>query len=133
MNLAIGIVLAYFIGALSPTMDIANTALPAYVVTCLFFAGLLITFDSMPKWWKWFSYLDFLKYAWGALMKNQFGGDRNVPFIVDPTTNTTINILNYFGLAGISAWGWFGIQFGFFVAFFTLAFLALTYVKHIKR
>ena len=38
-TLSTGIVLAYFIAALSPNMDVANAALPAYVVTLLFFAG----------------------------------------------------------------------------------------------
>lgn len=38
-TLSTGIVLAYFVAALSPNMDVANAALPAYVVTLLFFAG----------------------------------------------------------------------------------------------
>lgn len=70
--LCIGIVLAYLIAALSPNMDVANAALPAFVVTLLFFAGQLITFDSMPVYWGWYSRIDFLRYAWGALMINQF-------------------------------------------------------------
>jgi ATP-binding cassette, subfamily G (WHITE), member 2 len=40
-SLSTGIVLAYLIAALSPNMDVANAALPAYVVTLLFFAGKL--------------------------------------------------------------------------------------------
>lgn len=34
---SIGIVLGYFIAAISPNMDVANAALPAYVVTLMFF------------------------------------------------------------------------------------------------
>ena len=40
--------LAYLVGALSPNMDVANAALPAYVVVLLFFKGLLILDSSMP-------------------------------------------------------------------------------------
>ena len=31
-------------------------------------AGQLILIKCMPPWWKWYSYIDFLRYAWGALM-----------------------------------------------------------------
>ena len=53
-------------------MDTANAALPAYVTTLLFFSGFLITWGKIPKYWIWAAYLDFLRYAWGALMINQF-------------------------------------------------------------
>ena len=35
-------VLAYLVAALSPNMEVANAALPTYVVTLLFFAGFLL-------------------------------------------------------------------------------------------
>jgi len=56
----------------SPNMDIANAALPAYVTVLLFFVGLLLRPQDQPSYWHWFSYLDFLKYAWAAQMINQF-------------------------------------------------------------
>ena len=34
--------LAYLVAALSPNMEVANAALPTYVVTLLFFAGFLL-------------------------------------------------------------------------------------------
>ena len=40
--------LAYFVGAISANMDIANAALPAYVTVLLFFKGLLILDSAMP-------------------------------------------------------------------------------------
>lgn len=36
-------VLAYFVAAMSPNMDVANAALPVYVSTLLYFGGFLIT------------------------------------------------------------------------------------------
>ncbi|EIE18756.1 ABC family transporter: multidrug, partial [Coccomyxa subellipsoidea C-169] len=68
----IGILLAYIIAALSPNMDVANGALPAYVVILLFFVGLLIRPQDQPSYWHWFQYIDFLHYAWVAQMVNQF-------------------------------------------------------------
>jgi ATP-binding cassette, subfamily G (WHITE), member 2 len=56
----------------APNMDVANALLPTYVVTLLFFAGFLLRFDDMPPWWKWYSYINFLRYAWSAVMVNNF-------------------------------------------------------------
>ena len=53
-TLAVGIVLAYTIAALSPNLDVANAALPTLVVTFLFFAGLLLRWESIPDWWRWY-------------------------------------------------------------------------------
>lgn len=50
-TLAIGIVVAYFIAALSPNIDVANAALPCYVTTLIFFSGLLIRWSQIPDWY----------------------------------------------------------------------------------
>ena len=39
ITLCVGVVIAYFVAAISPDMEVANAALPAYVVTLLFFTG----------------------------------------------------------------------------------------------
>lgn len=57
MRAVVFAVLAYLIAALSPTMDVANAALPAYIVTLLFFVGLLIRADSQPDYWHWYACL----------------------------------------------------------------------------
>lgn len=53
--------LAYFVAALAPSMDVANAALPVYVTTLLFFGGFLFTFSTMPPWWKWYSFINPLR------------------------------------------------------------------------
>ena len=50
-------VLAYVIAALSPNMDVANGALPAFVVIMLFFVGLLIRPQDQPAYWHWSDHL----------------------------------------------------------------------------
>ena len=42
-GLVVPAVLAYFVAAMSPNMDVANAALPVYVSTLLYFGGFLIT------------------------------------------------------------------------------------------
>ena len=39
VTLCIGITLAYMFAAVSPTLAVANAALPSYIVTLLFFTG----------------------------------------------------------------------------------------------
>jgi ATP-binding cassette subfamily G (WHITE) protein 2 len=130
-TLACGIVLAYCVAALSPNMDIANAALPSYVVTLLFFAGFLLRWDDIPVWWKWYGYIDFLRYSWGSLMVNQFSGTNPV-FLEGPPPTT---ILEYYSLGGVNKWGWFGIELAFFFAFLFFSYLALMFVspRYIKR
>ncbi len=49
-TLATGIMVAYFIAAISPNIDVANAALPAYITTLIFFSGLLIRWSEIPDW-----------------------------------------------------------------------------------
>ena len=42
VTLCIGTALAYLVAAVSPTLAVANAALPSYVVTLLFFTGGLL-------------------------------------------------------------------------------------------
>ncbi|KXZ50089.1 hypothetical protein GPECTOR_18g66 [Gonium pectorale] len=126
VDLSVGIVLAYLVAALSPNMDVANAALPGFVVTLLFFAGQLMTVDSIPAWWQWYSRIDFLRYAWGALMLNQFEG-HDVEFAGGQT------LLQYYGLEGGDKWAYVGYLAIFWIVFAGLALAALTFVRHQKR
>lgn len=51
-----------------PTIEVANGLVPCIVISLLFFAGCLLRTADIPRWWHWFSYLDPLRYAYGALM-----------------------------------------------------------------
>ncbi len=124
---------AYFIAALSPNIDVANAALPCYITTLIFFSGLLILWSEIPDWWSWYRYINFLGYAWGALMVNEYGGDRDIEFLYDPETNTTQTVLEYFSLDGVDKWAFLGYESLFFVGFFGLAFLALRFVNFTNR
>jgi hypothetical protein len=50
LTLSNGIVLAYFIAAISPNMDVANALLPTYVVTLLFFSGFKQEASPVHGW-----------------------------------------------------------------------------------
>jgi ABC-type multidrug transport system permease subunit len=61
-------VFAYLLAAVCPTVEAANGLVPCMVITGLFFAGCLLRDVDIPRWWHWASYLDPLRYAFGALM-----------------------------------------------------------------
>lgn len=130
LTLSNGIVLAYFVAAMSPNMDVANAALPTYVVTLLFFAGFLFRFQDIPDYWFWYSKINFLRYAWGAQMVNQWGPES---LSISLGGNGTVTVLEYYDLDDVDKWGYAGIEALFVIAFFFLAYLALFYMKHSAR
>lgn len=67
-------------------------------------------------------------------MANQFKKDNPVFITASPPAQPEdIRVMEFYAVDWFSPYGWWGIELSFFVAFFGLAFLALTYVKHIKR
>jgi ATP-binding cassette, subfamily G (WHITE), member 2 len=102
-------------------------------VSLLFFAGFLMRFDDMPKWWQWYAYINFLRYAWGAQMINQFKGKRSDLPGNPPVEINGEEILKYYGLDGYTAWQMMGFELLFFVAFFFMAWGALQFTRLSKR
>eukprot|EP00955_Chlamydomonas_euryale_P073398 361734-Chlamydomonas_euryale.AAC.1 len=125
ITLCIGIVLAYFIAALSPNLDVANALLPLYVITLLFFGGFLFRLDDIPPWWYWYSFIDFMKYTWGAMMANQFGP-------LDPPFGDT-TFLEYYGLETVDKWRYCGFASLFFLFFFLCALTTMSLRKYQSR
>ena len=97
-------------------------------VTLLFFAGFLFRFDDIPLYWRWYAYIDFLRYAWYALMINQFKGAKadsggEIEIAGSP-------ILQYYATDDFSSkWEPLGYELLFFIAFFFMAWAALQFSK----
>ena len=109
-------VLAYTVAACAPNMDVANVALPCFVVTQLFFLGFLIRQPNMPVYWRyWAPYLDFMRYAFYALMTNEFEGRPDVLL-------NGVPVLEFYNITN-SKWAYLGYESLFFFGFFCLAFL----------
>lgn len=123
----IGISCAYFFAAVSPNLEVANAVLPIYMVVNLFFAGLFIPIDNLPSYWKWYSYIDFMRFAWGGLTYGQYE-DRDVQYIGGS------GVLDFFNLSGYgSAWQLVGYLSIFLPVYIVLTYLALRFVNHSKR
>uniref|UniRef100_A0A7S0ULM3 ABC transporter domain-containing protein n=1 Tax=Polytomella parva TaxID=51329 RepID=A0A7S0ULM3_9CHLO len=136
LTLCCGIVLAYFFASISPNLNVANALLPTYVVTLLFFAGFLMQTTVMPPWWKWYSYLDFLKYAWGALMVNNFKGDDPewLP-VYDKNGNIVhmMTVLENYGLRNASRADFVGYMALFIFVYFMATWAVIQFKKYQSR
>lgn len=124
-TLSNGIILAYLIASFSPSLEVANALLPTYVVTLLFFAGFLFRLQDIPPWWKWNTYIDFLRYAFGGLMVNQFSAN-NPPW-------QGSNLLQYYDFYHVDKWTYLGYLSLFFIVFFSLTWVTMTFKKYSSR
>lgn len=71
VSISVSVSLAFLFAAASPNLDVAGAALPSYTTALLYFAGFLLTWEQIPAYWKWWSDITYLRYAWGAAMVNQ--------------------------------------------------------------
>jgi len=133
-----GIVLAYAVAAIVPTMDAANALLPTYVTMCMYFGGLFLLFDKIPVGWYWFSYTSFLRYSWGAQMNNQYRDSEvgKAGVYWDEDAGKAVTVLDFYGMEG-SVMGSAGACIGLLAAI-TLSFAAcgacaLTHIRHERR
>eukprot|EP00889_Picochlorum_renovo_P008115 jgi/Picre1/35145/NNA_002607.t1 len=94
-----GITVSYAICSVSPSIDVANAAVPIFGVICLFFSGYLIRADSIGWWWRWMLYLTPTYYGFGAQMNNFFSGERNFPFLGSPSVTSYFDKINPLKLA----------------------------------
>lgn len=122
-----GITVSYAICSVSPSIDVANAAVPIFGVICLFFSGYLIRLEDIGWWWRWFVYITPTFYSFGAQMNNFFQGDRNFPYLGSDS------VTKYFGFDFFTGWEFLGMQLIFPVVYFFLAWLGLTYYKPVKR
>jgi hypothetical protein len=119
--------------------EAANALLPTYVTFCLYFGGLFIVFDKIPKGWEWFSYTSFMRYSWGAFMLNNYGQDAatsSVAVFFDADGNPQ-TVLEFYGMTEGPIMDSIGACLGLLtllLAVFTvLGVLALVYIRHEKR
>lgn len=132
-----GIILAYAVAAVAPTMEAANAILPTLVTIWMYFGGLFIVFDKIPRGWFWFSWTSFLRYAWGAVMLNQFKGEENgeIPIFFGEN-GENMDVLEFYGLEGPimgSVGSCLGLLAGLLAFFSFIGVLGLIFIRHDQR
>eukprot|EP00216_Chloropicon_sp_CCMP2111_P004244 CAMPEP_0198234556 /NCGR_PEP_ID=MMETSP1446-20131203/545_1 /TAXON_ID=1461542 ORGANISM="Unidentified sp, Strain CCMP2111" /NCGR_SAMPLE_ID=MMETSP1446 /ASSEMBLY_ACC=CAM_ASM_001112 /LENGTH=797 /DNA_ID=CAMNT_0043915353 /DNA_START=24 /DNA_END=2414 /DNA_ORIENTATION=- len=64
--------LALALASVSPSVEIAGALVPGILSLCALAGGFLKSHASLPVWWKWFNTIDFIAWAYSALMMNQY-------------------------------------------------------------
>ena len=125
-----GIALAYQVASVAPTMDAANTLLPVYSVTALFFSGILLRRQDIPPAFRWYSWTVFGRYGWQMMMLNHFGSDPQPPIFQDG--DDLLNIIDYYDVAGDIGFN-YGLMVAIWIIWLLLAAIGLTYIRHTNR
>jgi len=143
-----GIALAYAVSAVARNMDEANTLLPIYNVTGMFFTGLLFTYDDLPVGWQWYTWTNFVRYAWSAHMVNNFGDECEAyQAFADGRIDSQQDLQNFVnspscpieyygfkdGSAGTEVWPNFLCLYGFWFFWVVVAWAVMANVRHSQR
>ncbi|KAK5645430.1 hypothetical protein RI129_006730 [Pyrocoelia pectoralis] len=104
----------YFVSCLSNSVDMAMSIAGPMMIPVMLFGGFFINLDSIPKYFRWLSYLSWLRYGYEGLMVNQWDGinyinctgsetcPKNGDVILDTyhfsADNVTINSISLLGL-----------------------------------
>ena len=66
------IALGMLISALLPSVEAAPQLAPLVVILMLMFSGYFLNLQDVPAWIGWIKYVSFIRYAFEALMVNEF-------------------------------------------------------------
>lgn len=78
---------------------------------------MILRWADIPKYWIWYAYIDFLRYAWGGLMINEFEGRRAMI--------GSSEVLEYYSLDNDNKWLFMLYQFLFLPIFAVATWAAL--------
>jgi len=136
------------IGAVSPSLVIALTAMSLSLSGFALFSGFLIKRQNIPDYWIWAHYLDFTTYPLEAFLVNEFTG--GIKIHCGPTEFLKIplnaggfyqycpitsgdSFLAAFDYSADDLWRNIGIMFGLYAFFVLATAVVLAFWKHIKR
>jgi len=134
--------LGLMLGCLLPNAEVAVTLAPVIIIPFMIFGGFFINISNIPVWLRWIQYLSLFKWSFQAFATNEFHdtvytcgpGDLvtgvapdGTEYSLCPLTNGN-QVLSEMGYSyPDDYWIGVGVTLGLFVAFRTIAFLALVY------
>lgn len=116
---------AQFVANISPSSEVAMSLFPVLMFFALAFEGFIIYVPEFPVWSHWATYVSYLRYAYQALILNEFDGNTDLPFsalYIDELGFSTIPQANCAGYMWIFVFG-----------HALVAYLVLKHVNFIKR
>eukprot|EP00026_Physarum_polycephalum_P000651 Phypoly_transcript_00652.p1 GENE.Phypoly_transcript_00652~~Phypoly_transcript_00652.p1 ORF type:complete len:1280 (+),score=171.37 Phypoly_transcript_00652:231-4070(+) len=138
-----------FLSLVAPSGEIALAVSNASVVFFSIYSGFIISRTSMPKYWTWMYYLSFFHYPLEAalvneMQNNQFScpNGKGAVQVFIPSANTTKEfcplvtgeqMLLSMDFEASAKMMDMGVTLGYWVAFAIGSYLALRFIRHIKR
>ncbi|XP_022107453.1 ATP-binding cassette sub-family G member 1-like isoform X2 [Acanthaster planci] len=123
--------LGLLIGAGSTSLQVAVFAGPISSIPILLFSGYFVTFDTIPSYLQWISYISYVRYSFEGTMLIVYGMDRGELGCPANTTcmfRTSREVLEALDIGEESRVYWhFLIMFGFFVVVRIFCFLVLKF------
>lgn len=75
--------IGYFVSTLVSKEETAATLAPVLLIPMLLFGGFFANSSHIPEWISWFQYVSPIRYAFEALIRNQFEGVNLPPGGID--------------------------------------------------
>lgn len=146
--------------AVCRSLSAVQALLPPLIGLCTLFCGFTIPrIEDVPVWWRWFSYVNFLRYSFEAQVVNYFGGGNHADLSAEGAINQTVPgvdparfvqalnmtslasksvgsgelVLRFFGMQGMDAWSRVAMQLVFVPVLGALAWGALSYAVVRRR
>jgi len=125
-----GTSLGLLVSALAPNANAAGALGPLLVIIFVLGGGFYQKLTAMPNWLVWLQYVSFFRYAFEAMMINQFHNSVYTCLPTDTQCYTTgAQLLTYYGIPDDlgTMWMCIGILFVFIFIFHMVAFLILRF------
>lgn len=64
------------LGAVAPNVPTAVFVAPVTGIPVLLFSGFFVSFDTIPKYMRWLTYISFARYSWEGILVAIYGNNR---------------------------------------------------------